>query len=718
MKPAYARSGSGVADRDDTEGTMLDHALAYARADIPIFPVNAHKEPMMTTHGFYDATTDEEQIRSWWTLSPDAGIAAPTGTVSGVVVLDGDIDPEMGKNGEIEIERLQKEYGDLPTGPRSKTGRGGSHRFFAHSGIPVPCSTNGLAWGVDVKADGGYAVLPPSPHYKGTQYCWIVPLLGTPLPPIPEWLLKKMLGTGEERPPIHTRKIIKAGTREDTLFRIGCSLRANGKAAEQILESLREVNQRRCKPPLGDDEVQHAAEMAARYPPGTGDSRFTDLGNGRLLVQREKGEVLYVHDIGKWFIWSGTRWAEDRDGEIERRAKATVESLHEEAKAIMDDEQRKAMRQHALKSESASRIRSMLELARSEPEVAATSEIFDADALLLNTKNGTLNLQTGELQEHRREDLIMRTVPVAYDPDAECPRWKRFLDRIMGKNKNLLAFLRRAVGCTLTGIQVQSLFMLYGGGANGKSTFLAVIKALLGDYAKNCQPDTLTTSRGNGIDNDLARLRGARLVTSIESDEGRRLAEAKIKQITGGDAVTARFLFHEHFEFVPVFKLWLATNHKPEIRGGDEAIWRRLLLIPFQVQIPEAERDADLPEKLKEELPGILAWAVRGCWAWKTGGLKPPAEVLVATAAYRTEEDRVSAFIDQRCETGPKEEQPAGELYRAYKNWALENGEEPLTSTAFGRRLEEKSFGMKRGGKGRVRLGLSLKDTCPDMETV
>jgi putative DNA primase/helicase len=259
------------------------------------------------------------------------------------------------------------------------------------------------------------------------------------------------------------------------------------------------------------------------------------------------------------------------------------------------------------------------------------------------------------------------------------------------------------------------MFILHGTGANGKSTLLGIIKTLLADYAKNCQPDTLTTSRTNGVDNDLARLRGARFVTSIESDEGRRLAEARIKQLTGGDTVTARFLFHEHFEFVPTFKMWLATNHKPEIRGGDEAIWRRLLLIPFNIQIPKPERDLDLPEKLKEELPGILAWAVRGCQRWNSVGLKPPKEVIAATSEYRNEEDRLTAFIDQRCETGAHKKDAAGELYKAYKEWALENGEEPLTSTAFGRRLDEKGYGMKRGRKGRVRVGLSVKERFPGM---
>lgn len=393
--------------------SMLDHALAYARAGIPVFPVTDRKTPL-TPNSFKDASTDEEKIRSWWRWQPDAGIGAPTGAASGIVVLDGDIDSEMDKNGEIEIERLQKEYGDLPIGPKSETGRGGSHRLFAHPGTHVPCSTGsstrGIARGVDVRGDGGYFVVPPSPHYKGTRYRWLVALNGDPLPAIPDWLLEKMLESGKSSASIHGQDPITE-SREDTLFRLGCSYRSAGKMADEILESLREENQRRCRPPLDDKEVQHAAEMAARYEPGNGDLRYTDLANAHRLVRREKDDVRYLHDIGKWFIWSGTRWAEDRDGEIERRAKAAIESLYDEAKSITDENQRKAMRPHALRSESASRIKSMLELARSELQVTATLDLFDRDGWLLNAENGTLDLRTGRVRDHQRENLITRMDP-------------------------------------------------------------------------------------------------------------------------------------------------------------------------------------------------------------------------------------------------------------------------------------------------------------------
>jgi putative DNA primase/helicase len=267
-------------------------------------------------------------------------------------------------------------------------------------------------------------------------------------------------------------------------------------------------------------------------------------------------------------------------------------------------------------------------------------EHLDQDPWLFNVENGTIDLKTGELRPHERGALITKLAPVQYDREAECPTWWKFLMRIFNGNLALIEFLQKAVGYALTGsTREQCLFFLHGLGANGKSTLLEIIHTLLGDYAHRTSSETFLIKKSGGIPNDVAALRGARLVGAVEVESGRRLAEVLIKEMTGGDRISARFLHAEWFDFKPEFKIFLAANHKPVIRGTDHAIWRRIHLIPFNVQIPKPEQDRDLPEKLKAELPGILNWALEGCQMWQLYGLEPPAEVQAATQDYREEMD-------------------------------------------------------------------------------
>lgn len=324
--------------------------------------------------------------------------------------------------------------------------------------------------------------------------------------------------------------------------------------------------------------------------------------------------------------------------------------------------------------------------------------------------NGTVDLRTGELRPHRREDLITRLAPVEYDPDAEAPLWEAFLRRIMDGNEDLIRFLQRAVGYSLTGdTSEQCFFLLYGTGANGKSTFLEAIRAMLGDYAQQADFGTFLVQNRDGPRNDVARLVGARFVSAVEVESGRRLSETLVKQLTGNDRVVARFLYREHFEFVPTFKLWLAANHKPVIRGADHAIWRRIKLIPFQVTIPPEDRDRQLAARLRAELPGVLAWAVRGCLEWQQYGLGEPPEVTEATNEYRAEMDPLGPFFGERCVLHPNARAYAGELYAGYAAWCEQAGERPMSQREFGLRLQERGF-ERRIVRGRVVwVGLGLR---------
>jgi putative DNA primase/helicase len=454
---------------------------------------------------------------------------------------------------------------------------------------------------------------------------------------------------------------------------------------------------------LGANGHVHADQL--REP-----NRLNDIGNARRLVQQHGSDLRYCPKLG-WMAWSGKRWGLDDTGAVDRCAKKTVRSIYGEAENCPDKDRREALASWAHKSESDVRIKAMISLARTEAEVIVRHERLDRDPWLLNVGNGTLNLKTGELRQHRWQDLITKITPIDLHRGVDCPRWKSFLERVTDGNNDLIRYLQKAVGYSCTGsTREQRFFMPYGTGANGKTTFLNTISAVLGDYAKHTATETLLVRRGDSISNDVARLAGARFVSAVETESGRRLAEGLVKQMTGGDKMAARFLHQEFFEFVPAFKLWLAVNHKPRVTGTDHAIWRRIDLIPFVVTIPESERDPDLAEKLQEELPGILAWAVAGCKLWQAEGLESPETVKTATAEYKQESDIVATFIEERCEQGPDCEVSKTALYEAYSEWSKKSGEFSVSKKEFGMRLAEKGFKDGRTGKQRFWAEISLRN--------
>lgn len=446
---------------------------------------------------------------------------------------------------------------------------------------------------------------------------------------------------------------------------------------------------------------------------------LTDLGNARRLVALHGDDLRYCHPWGKWLVWDGRRWVIDNTAEAVRRAKQTVRHMYAEAATAADDETRKALGKHALKCEAAGRIAAMLDLANSEAGIPVLPEQLDADPWLLNVANGTLDLRTGQLRAHRRDDQITKLAPVPYDPDALCPTWERFLLEVMNHDQELVSFLQRAIGYTLTGDTAeQVIFILHGKGANGKSTLLETLRAMLGeDYTVQIRAESLMVKQGDSIPNDIARLKGARLVNARETEEGKRLAESLVKEMSGGDTMTARFMRAEFFDFKPEFKLFLAANHKPVIRGTDIAIWRRIRLIPFLVTFSEDKQDRQLFKKLRAELPGILAWAVRGCQGWQVrGGLGTPAAVKAATAEYKSESDTLAAFLDECTVTDPNAETQAKPMYEAYKAWCEEGGEYYEKQTMFGRRIKERfDWRIDKSSRLTFYLGLRLeKPTEPE----
>jgi putative DNA primase/helicase len=443
-------------------------------------------------------------------------------------------------------------------------------------------------------------------------------------------------------------------------------------------------------------------------PTSRRDYNLTDVGTAQRLVDRHGIDLHYLYAWNKWLVWNGQAWEFDETGEAERRLKETLRATAADLAEVNDDKRRKELMRYLLDAERASRIRGALELARSEPGIAIHHEHLDANPLLFNVANATLNLSADGPRAQQRDDLITKIAPVDFDIDAKAPLWDSFLQRIF-PDAALRAYVARLVGYCLTGETGEQVLPIgYGSGANGKSTFIETIRALFGDYAMQCPPETFLERR-ESIPNDVARLRGSRLAIATEFSEGKRLNEALVKRMTGGDKIVARFMRAEFFEFTPTFKVWLITNHMPEVRGTDDAIWRRIRLIPFTVTIPADERDPHLSAKLREELAGILNWAIRGYLDWRKHGLDTPEAVTDATDRYREDSDVIGNFLADCCTTDNADAwTKAGLLYDRYVRWTHDNGGElPVTSTAFGKRLADR-FEKKRTGDARGWKGIAL----------
>lgn len=437
----------------------------------------------------------------------------------------------------------------------------------------------------------------------------------------------------------------------------------------------------------------------------------TDMDNAILMRLMYGNIIRYVPAWRRWLIWNESMWKVDDMQRIYYLAKKVPVFVNNLAlQSPKKSAKRKMLFQCSKRLQSKAAIESMLSLLQSEKGIPMTPDSFDSNQWLLNVKNGTLNLRNGDLYPHRQDDYITKLLPFDYRADATCPHWDKFLGDVTLNNSGLIKFLQKSVGYSLTGLTTERcFFILFGTGCNGKSLFLSTVRNLLSDYAKNIATTTLITTKFAGIGNDIARLKGTRLATASETEEGQKLAENLLKQLSGGvDSVTARFLYCEPFEFTPTHKLFIATNHLPNITSNDEAIWDRIKVIPFQVRIPEDRIDRELHEKLNSEMPGILKWAVDGCRLWQKEGLMNPETVQIATANYRSETDIIAQFIQDCCDLQQQYKCASKNLYIAYKNWTKDNGYEPLSHIAFSKRLKSKGFEDDRGTNG-IRLYNGLK---------
>jgi putative DNA primase/helicase len=445
-----------------------------------------------------------------------------------------------------------------------------------------------------------------------------------------------------------------------------------------------------------------AISALAQYqgPSRQSDDIVTEDAAARRFAELFVGRLRYCHDTGAWFKWDGAIWRKSRTGEAFHWAREVARGLA----ASQPEKARYTISRTAFAT-------GVDKFARCDPVFATTADYWDRDTFLLGTPGGTVDLKTGALRTPLPEDGITKSTAVAPSTQADCPIWRRFLEETTGGDANLIGFLRQWAGYALTGdTREQALLFVFGPGGNGKTVFVNAIRGILGEYAVVAAMDVFISSNSDRHPADLAMLQGARLVTASETEEGRQWAESRIKQVTGGDPITARFMRQNFFTFQPRFKLTIIGNHKPALHNVDDAQRRRFNLVEFTRK--PAAPDLRLEEKLKGEWPGILRWMIDGCLDWQTNGLRRPDSVVEATAVYFDDQDLFAQWLAEECDAepgNPWKNATSSELFRSWQEFAIRAGEKPSSQKSFVATMQQRGFERKKGTNGvRLLLGVRL----------
>lgn len=738
-RPVASEDGRrGPGDDAAPEAESLSHAamldavvttaLNLGAQGTPVFPCDARNKRPLVDNGFKAATTDRSIVATWWKRWPAAMIGVPTGRSSGVFVLDVDRDVNKGLDGFVTLAALEAAHRPLPETRTQRTPRGGEHRLFSWPGVAVSNSASKLGPGLDVRGDGGYFIVAPSFNADGVRYEWIREVEPAPAP---AWLFALMdqrpssgPSSGTIASPTKGSRAAYAeaalaaergtvaqaavGQRNAALNRSASALGqlvgggmlghdtvetvlADAAAASRLVADDGEASVRRTiKSGLDAGMAQPrsipASLLSTGRRPGraseaarSGPSTFDRTEDGIALAFAEKhGQNLrYCHHAGRWYVWTGTHWQKEET----RLAFNWARDVCRDINATADQ-----------KLSKASTVAAVERFAQADRAFAVTSTIWDPDPFLLGTPAGAVDLRTGILRPAKRTDFLTRQTAVAPHPGAEHPLWTRFLDEATLHDAGLQRFMQQVAGYCLTGdVREHALFFLCGPGGNGKTLFLNVLAGLMGDYATTAAMDTFTASSTDRHPTDLAMLQGARLVSASETEEGRAWAESRIKQMTGGEPIRARYMRQDYFQYRPQFKLVIVGNHKPVLRNVDEAARRRFNIIPFIHKPPEPDRQ--LEAKLKQEWLGILAWAIRGCIDWQENGLVRPAVVADATSAYFSEQDSLRLWEQECCETGGRSlSDTTAALFASWSAYAMENGEKPGTTKWFSQALARHGY--------------------------
>lgn len=511
----------------------------------------------------------------------------------------------------------------------------------------------------------------------------------------------------------------KEGNRHNTGIELCQKLKEAGLSFETAESVLKKFQKAVNGPDYSNEYSWDETERTLRwvYQNDLNIYRSTDVGRADLFITLFNKDVRYC--VGKWFLWNGRYWQHDETGRRYEYAKDVANNLRKKGEKETIDENKERFNKYANKCESKRALDAILALASKDPRIAVTPDQLDSHPFLFNVKNGTLNLRTGKLQELQRGHLMTMGSEVEFDPDAKCPLWLKFLNEvILNENKKTdpetIKFLQKAAGYSMSGsIKEEILFFLFGFGGNGKGTFIETIRMVLGDYAKEIGFSNLLTNRkGNPDDRSLPRLKGARFLSASEPEDGQSFSVGKLKSITGGDKLVARWLYMEEFEYSPEFKLWLSGNRKPT-PGSDDGFWRRMNLIEFRRKFIGTDRDSELKGKegkLAKELSGVLNWMINGCLLWQTEKLIPSANVRKSTLDYRADSDVIGLFLSQYYEDAPIDERvPLKDISQKFKEWAEKNGECPLGSRKLGKNLSERGYRKEISGETHI-YGLKLKE--------
>lgn len=722
--------------------SMLTVALEYCKRGWEVFPLEG-KKPRVAWKD--SATADQAKVWEWWNAWPDAGIGLALGKRSGVVRVDVDNCPAE------EVARWELDPTlefSTPAG-----GRGLLYRWEEGAETKQLWRGKGEHEELRLQSDGAYTVLPPSPHpEKPGIYEWVNDV---PLSSLPKRVARHLYDLRLERVLRDLEKEVSP-----TVVDPGMPL---------VLEALANLSFERCDcrdtwlrvgmalHSAGDEYLQHWVEWSRKSPKfadgeceklWAGFTRggrltvrtllywakqdgwaaprlhepLTDVGNGRVLARACNGRAAFCRKWDSWLAWDGRRWQQGAALDVENIAKEVVRQRYEKAcrslvrlrEETSDDESAKVRLKSVAKvlswcmtSESARHIHAAVDMAKSEPTVAVDADRLDQHRWLFNCVNGTVDLRTGELRPHDPGNWITQLSPVEYDDSAIAPRWKEFLSQVFDGKPSVVAWLQKFLGYCLTGsVQEHVLPIFWGSGRNGKSTLVRTVFSVLGpDYASKAPRELLVSQKHPAHPTVLATLFGKRFVAAIETADGTRLDEVIVKELTGGDEITCRRMHEDFWSFRPSHKIALATNHQPEVRGTDHAIWSRLKLVPFTVVFSEERRDAELPDKLLAEAPGILAWMVEGCLRWQKEGLGDVQEVKDATSKYNAEQDKLESFLSACCVRRADARLRFEKLMQAYTAWCVLNKHTQLNGNAFGRALTEKGF----AADGKYRLGIDLQ---------
>lgn len=666
---------------------MLEHALKYIEKGWLLIPCEDNgKKPIISNWTKGGASNDPEQIKKWWIKNPNANISALAGPGSGIFVVD--LDRKKSVDGFETLKKLEETYSPLPPTLESFTPNGGKHLYFKYpEGADIRVQI-GVRPGIDILATGSKIMLPSS-KIDGRFYSW---LNEQEIAEAPEWvcsLLKEKKTTK-----IKDSKDLIESERNTSLTAFAGQMKKVGIGKDELMEALTSLNNHRCSPPLDMEEIVAISKSVSRYD---NSDAYTDIWLGEMFSQEQLGKICFCENLGGWYFWNKSKWVLDKELNVIRKMKAWLKSFLVKAKNDRDV----VLYDKIKKASADGRIQSLLNLTKSEEGIGVSQEEFDQEQYYVNCNNGVIDLEKQKLLPHSPDLYLTNQVSVNYNKEASITEWLKFLDSIFLGDKDMIKYVQKSLGYSLTGsTEEQCFFVLYGNGNNGKSTFLAAVRKIFNDYAKHTPAATLMESRSGAATNDVARLVGARLVTASESDTSVNLAESKIKELTGDDTITARFLHKEFFQFRPMFKLFLLTNKLPNVRGTDKGIWRRIIPIPFNLNLEEHEKDYSLPAKLENEFEGIFAWIVEGFRLWREEGLERTDTIKQSLDTYRDDTDIIGNFISERYELSSDFIIPSSELIKDIHSWVKEESNERMVRYDIIDSLKKKGFIKERKDNG------------------